>query len=103
MPVLIAALNVSMMSIMNRLSIAECLRIVAVLVEGNSIRATCRITGSAKNTVMNLLVDMGQVCIVAHDNMVRRLPSKRVQCNEIWSFADAKQTNVPDGKEEVWG
>ncbi len=35
--------------------------------------------------------------------MVRRLKSKRVQCDEIWSFVGSKQKSVPDGKEEVWG
>ena len=88
---------------MNLLGTAERARIIACLVEGNSIRATCRMTGFAKNTVTNLLVDMGNACIAAHDKMVRGLQSKRVQCDEIWSFVGSKQKNVPDGKEEVWG
>jgi transposase-like protein len=35
---------------MNKLSNAERARVVAALVEGNSIRATVRMTGAAKNT-----------------------------------------------------
>ena len=60
-------------------------------------------TGFAKNTVTKLLVDMGKICLKAHDEMVRGIQSKRVQCDEIWSFVGSKQKNVPDGKEEVWG
>ena len=35
-------------------------RVVAALVEGNSIRATSRMTGVARNTVTELLIDSGQ-------------------------------------------
>ena len=49
---------------MNRLSTPERAAIVAGLVEGNSIRATCRITGRDKETVMRLLSDIGAACDV---------------------------------------
>lgn len=44
---------------MNRLSTADRARVVASLVEGNSIRATVRMTGVANNTITKLLVDLG--------------------------------------------
>jgi transposase len=44
---------------MNRLTKEERIRVIAALVEGNSIRATARMTGGAKNTVIKLLVDIG--------------------------------------------
>ena len=88
---------------MNRLSTAERARIISCLVEGNSIRATVRMTGFAKNTVTKLLTEMGQACLKAHDDLVKGLQSKRVQCDEIWSFVGAKQKNVPDEKAEQWG
>lgn len=44
---------------MNRLSTAERARIIACLVEGNSIRATVRMTGYAKNTIVKLLAELG--------------------------------------------
>ena len=43
---------------MSRLSNAEQTRIVTALVEGNSVRATCRMTGAAKGTVLKLLADL---------------------------------------------
>lgn len=47
---------------MNRLDTARRAAIVATLVEGNSIRATVRMTGAAKNTVVKLRVDLGAAC-----------------------------------------
>ena len=48
---------------MNRLTIDKRKQVLASLVEGNSIRATVRMTGTAKNTVTKLLVDVGQACL----------------------------------------
>ena len=88
---------------MNYLSIADKTRIISCLVEGNSIRATSRMTGFSQNTITKLLVDLGTACSEYHDDHVRSLKSKRVQCDEIWSFVGAKQRNVPEDKAEEWG
>lgn len=81
---------------MNRLSLEERAKVLSCLVEGNSIRATCRITGAAKGTVIKLLADAGKACAEYHDKHVRNVPSKQVQCDEIWSFCYAKEANVPE-------
>src|SRR5262249_861228 len=83
---------------MNRLTNEQRTRIVACLVEGNSIRATCRMTGVSKDAVLALLADLGEVCHAFHDEKVRGLRTKRVQCDEIWSFCGAKNRNVPKAK-----
>jgi IS1 family transposase len=89
---------------MNRLSNAERTRIVAALVEGSGINATCRMTGISKPTVLKLLADLGQACFAYHDAHVRSLNCKRIQCDEIWSFVGAKQRNVSEEKmAEGWG
>lgn len=80
---------------MNKLSRKERAQIVAALVEGNSVRATCRMTGAAKGTVLKLLADLGKACAWYQDEKLRNLPCKRVQCDEIWSFCYAKEKNVP--------
>lgn len=67
------------------------MRVIAALVEGNSIRATVRMTGVAKNTVVKLLRDIGQACERYHDEVMVDLPCKRLQVDEIWSFCYAKQ------------
>lgn len=93
---------------MNRLSVEKRAAIVGALVEGNSIRATCRMTGASKNTVTKLLVDLGYACLSHHYETVRDVKAERVQCDEIWSFCFAKQKNVrPDkvgelGYGDVW-
>lgn len=81
---------------MNRLTPAKRKAIVASLVEGNSIRATVRITGVAKNTVAKLLVDLGAACAKYQDETLRDLNAKRVECDEIWSFCHAKAKNVTE-------
>jgi IS1 family transposase len=83
---------------MNKLDIKQRARILACLVEGNSIRATVRMTGAAKNTVVKLLADVGLACADYQDRLLKNLPCKRIQCDEIWSFVYAKAKNVPDAK-----
>jgi IS30 family transposase len=47
---------------MNKLSVAERGQIVALLVEGMSMRAISRTTGVARNTIDKLLRDLGRAC-----------------------------------------
>jgi hypothetical protein len=47
---------------MNKLTTADRVRVISALVEGCSIRATVRMTGVAKNTVVKLLADIGTAC-----------------------------------------
>jgi IS1 family transposase len=79
---------------MNKLDNAMRARVVAALVEGNSIRAISRMTDVARNTVSKLLVDLGVVCSEYLNKHLVNLSCQRVQCDEIWSFVAAKQKNV---------
>src|SRR5215831_2328356 len=88
---------------MNRLSTADRVAVVSALVEGNSLRATARMTGAARMTVKKLLKDLGTACEAYHYEHVRGLTSQRIQCDEIWSFCYAKQKNLPKGKYGVFG
>jgi len=93
---------------MNRLSVNQRARILALLCEGTSMRATSRLTGASINTVSKLLVDAGTACAEYHDETVRGVEAKHVQADEIWSFAHCKQKNVADataapvGAGDVW-
>ncbi len=69
-------------------------QIIAALIEGNSINATCRMLGVGKHTVLRLLEDAGCACAAFHDANVRNLKVRRLQCDEVWSFIYAKQKNV---------
>lgn len=79
---------------MNSLDNKKREQIVAALVEGNSIRATVRMTGVSKNTITKLLVDLGRACAEYQDKAFRNLNLKRIQCDEIWSFVGAKAKNT---------
>ena len=79
---------------MNKLSSEQRERVVAALVEGTSIRATVRMTGVAKNTVTKLLVDLGRACDEYQRRTLVGLKSRRIQCDEIWSFVYAKERNA---------
>ena len=84
---------------MNKLSLEIRIQILNMLVEGSSMRSISRVTGVSINTVSKLLADAGKVCSVFHDDMVRGVNAKRVQCDEIWSFTYAKAKNVANAKE----
>ena len=89
---------------MNRLQKDQQVRVVAALVEGSGIRATVRMSGVAKNTVVKLLTDLGAACVAYHDRNVRGLHVRRIQCDEIWSFVGAKAKNAsPEKKAAGWG
>ena len=88
---------------MNTLSNEKRCHVVAALVEGNSIRATVRMTGVAKGTVLKLLVDLGLACEEYQRRMLVNLKSRRIQCDEIWAFCYAKQKNVPADKRGQYG
>jgi IS1 family transposase len=79
---------------MNRLPIAKRVQILSALVEGNSIRGTCRMVGVDKKTVLRLVADVGDACAAYHDETLRGLTCVRVQCDEIWSFCHAKERNL---------
>ncbi|MGH9745840.1 MAG: IS1 family transposase [Candidatus Acidiferrales bacterium] len=89
---------------MNRLRVSKQIQVIAALVEGTSINATCRMTGVAKHTVLNLLRDLGCAAAAYHHFNVKGLRVRRLQCDEIWSFVGAKRKNVsPEKKAEGWG
>src|SRR5690606_18344942 len=75
---------------MNKLSTDRRTQLVAALVEGNSIRATARMTDTAFNTVLKFVVDMGRASAKFLDETMVNIPSKRIQCDEIWQFCYAK-------------
>lgn len=83
---------------MNKLSTEKRSQVVAALVEGNSIRATVRMTGVSKNTIAKLLLELGEACSNYLDKNLVNLGCKRIQCDEIWSFVGAKEKNVPAEK-----
>jgi IS1 family transposase len=92
---------------MNKLDTETRARVVACLIEGNSLRATTRMTGVHRTTVMKLMADLGKACLEYQQKTLRNLPCRRLQCDEIWSFVGCKEKNVPkeekrQGRGDVW-
>lgn len=88
---------------MNTLTTERRAAIVRALCEGNSVRATSRLTGAAKATVLKLLVELGEFCSVYQDHALVNLPCVRVEADEIWAFVGAKQRNAAHaGQGDIW-
>ena len=89
---------------MNRLATTRWVAVVAALCEGNSIRATVRMTGVAKNTIVKLIAELGAACSAYQDKTIRGLKAQRVQCDESWSFVGSKEKNTSiEKKAHGWG
>jgi len=92
----------------NKLPLSKRVQILSMLCEGSSMRSISRVADVSINTVTKLLVEAGEASLAIHDEMVRNVRSKRVQCDEIWSFCYAKAANVCKAKEapeeagDVW-
>lgn len=50
----------------------------------------------AKNTIQNLTRELGEACLAFQDKMLRNLPTRRVECDEVWCYCYAKDANLPD-------
>ena len=93
---------------MNKLSNDKRCAVVAALVEGNSIRATARMTNVSKPTILKLIADLGPVCADYQDAALNNLNCQQIECDEIWQFVYAKAKNVekatraPQEAGDVW-
>jgi IS1 family transposase len=93
--------NISDTRGMNRLPREKRIQILSMLCEGSSMRSISRVADVSINTVDKLLRDAGLACARFHDEHVRNVSARRVQCDEIWSFIYAKQKNVKTAKAPV--
>ena len=88
---------------MNKLSLDRRAAIVRALADGASARAVARMTGSDKDTVLRVLVDVGEFCSTYQNIVLRNLPCTRVEADEIWSYCGAKEANkTKDGQGDLW-
>lgn len=62
-----------------------------LLVEGNSIRSTERLTGVHRDTILRLLETVGEKCMWIQENLVKGLTVADVQGDEIWAYVGCKQ------------
>lgn len=76
---------------MNRLPLDRRTQAINCLVEGISIRSTERLTNSRPDTVIRLMVQVGQGCANLMDEEMHTLASERIQVDEIWTYVQKKQ------------
>ncbi len=81
---------------MNRLSLARRAQVINCLVEGNSIRSTERMTDTHRDTVMRLLVEVGEGCARLMNEHMRDLRCRRIPVDEIWAYVQKKQRQVTE-------
>jgi IS1 family transposase len=93
----------------NKLPASKRAQILSMLCEGSSMRSISRVVDVSINTVDRYLILAGEACAAFHDATVKNVHSKRVQCDEIWSFcamkektAKAKGADRPEGAGDVW-
>jgi len=79
---------------MNKLSLGRRTQIINCLVEGNSIRSTERMTDTHRDTIMRLMVEVGEGCEKLMNENMRNLICKRLQLDEIWTYVQKKQRQV---------
>ncbi len=70
------------------------LAILRCLVEGCSVRATERMVDVSRETVLSLLVRVGEGCEKLLDATMRNLKCECLELDEIWGFIQKKQRHV---------
>src|SRR6266496_1064801 len=79
---------------MNRVPLSSRVQVINCLVEGNSIRSTERMTGTHRDTICRLLVEVGDGCANLMDEQMRELPCRLIQVDEIWAYVGKKQRHL---------
>src|SRR5947209_3889953 len=74
------------------LAMGKALLIMRLLVEGNSIRSIERTTGVHRDSILNLLVMLGEKCERLMEEKIQKVSVKHVQCDEIWGFVSMKES-----------
>jgi IS1 family transposase len=82
---------------MNRLNFDKRVQAIHCLVEGNSIRSTERLVGVHRDTIMRLLIEVGEGCDRLMSARMHGLECERVQVDEIWAFVGKKQKQLVEG------
>lgn len=79
---------------MKRLNQEQRSRVLHSLMEGMSIRATTRITGVSKTTILKLIEDAGRAAAWYQDRVFQNLNCRRIEADEIWGFVGSKALNT---------
>jgi len=78
------------------LPIEKAMVCISLLMEGTSLRSVERLTGININTLMKLLVVVGQKCEAFLDSHVKNVPVDDVECDELWCFVQMKEKTLKE-------
>jgi IS1 family transposase len=78
----------------NRMSTEKRNTILRLIVEGNSIRSVCRLLGTNIPSVLRQLQWAGEHCRKLLDSHLTGLELRHVECDEIWTFVQKKQSRL---------
>ena len=79
---------------MNVLPSEKQIEAISALCEGVSIRATERLTGVNRGTIMNLGARVGNGCAKVHHKLMRNANVSRLEFDEIWQYVAKKRKAV---------
>jgi hypothetical protein len=79
---------------MNVLSRDQQIAVISALTEGCSIRATERLTGIHRGTIMRLGARVGEGCAALHDELMQFVQVNRLELDELWSYVGKKQKRI---------
>jgi len=77
-----------------RLPVETAKTVLKLLLEGNSIRSTERITGTHRDTICRLIVRLGDLCHDFMDKRMRNLELTHLQFDEQWTYVAKKQARL---------
>ena len=75
----------------SRLPMDRAVMCLKMLLEGMSIRATSRLTGTDKNAIIDMVVTIGPRCQRFLKAKIHRVPVTEVECDEMWGFIGMKE------------
>ena len=87
-----------------RLEMDKALQVLQLLLEGMSVRATMRVTRVNRNTILDLLVHVGDHCEMMLEDRIQKVPVKDVQVDEVWGYVfckEKKRTDKYHGQDEI--
>ena len=70
--------------------------VISLLLEGNSVRSTERLTGVHRDTILRLMLRVGAGCAEFSNQTLRNLDCERIEVDEIWAFVAKKSKNVTE-------
>jgi IS1 family transposase len=88
---------------MNKLDRETRAKVLHSLVEGMSIRASARLFGVSKTTILKLIEDAGNAAAWYQDRVLRNLTCERIQVDEAWGFVHHKRSQHATAKDRAPG